>query len=191
MAQTVFNQNNVLLYDYQHIADEKKSKKLLEDLNEYVVNYNFHSKKMKSFIAVFSQEKPVSEKEFEHKLWKQLQLLSNLDKHDWDNTVNADPNHKDFSYSLLGKSFYIVGMHPNSSRLARKSPSFALVFNLHVQFEKLREMNIYTSIRNRIRKRDKQLQGSINPMLEDFGEGSEARQYSGRKVEESWKCPFH
>jgi FPC/CPF motif-containing protein YcgG len=27
-------------------------------------------------------------------------------------------------------------------------------------------------------------------MLEDFGENSEARQYSGRKVGEEWKCPF-
>jgi hypothetical protein len=34
------------------------------------------------------------------------------------------------------------------------------------------------------------LQGSINPNLSDFGVHSEARQYSGRAVEDAWKCPF-
>jgi FPC/CPF motif-containing protein YcgG len=35
------------------------------------------------------------------------------------------------------------------------------------------------------------LQGTVNPMLAEFGEQSEARQYSGRDVGEIWKCPFH
>ena len=35
-----------------------------------------------------------------------------------------------------------------------------------------------------------QLQGSINPMLSDFGEATEARQYSGRAVEDDWRAPF-
>lgn len=191
MAQSVFNLDNAEVNDYYRIADKSQSLKLLQDLSSYIENYNFKSNKFKSFIAVFSEENKMSEIEFEQKLWKQLQFLSDLDTHQWDKAVNPDPNHKDFSFSLLGNSFYIVGMHPNSSRIARQSPYFALVFNLHMQFEKLREMNTYTSVRNRIRKRDKELQGSINPMLEDFGEGSEARQYSGRKVEENWKCPFH
>ena len=29
-----------------------------------------------------------------------------------------------------------------------------------------------------------------NPMLRDFGQGSEAAQYSGRMVGEEWQCPF-
>jgi FPC/CPF motif-containing protein YcgG len=41
-----------------------------------------------------------------------------------------------------------------------------------------------------IRTRDLALQGTINPMLSDFGERSEARQYSGRAVEENWQAPF-
>ncbi|MEM5583593.1 YqcI/YcgG family protein [Roseibium sp. AS2] len=27
-------------------------------------------------------------------------------------------------------------------------------------------------------------------MLSDYGDGSEARQYSGRQVGNDWKCPF-
>ena len=40
------------------------------------------------------------------------------------------------------------------------------------------------------RARDIELQGSINPNLADFGEASEARQYSGREVEDQWQCPY-
>lgn len=42
-----------------------------------------------------------------------------------------------------------------------------------------------------IRARDKTLQGDLNQNLADYGEASEARQYSGRAVENDWKCPFH
>lgn len=81
-------------------------------------------------------------------------MLSSLDKVSWDHQVESNPAHKEFSFSLLGKSFYIVGMHPKSSRLARQIPYPALVFNLHWQFEKLREMGTYSYIRNKIRKRE-------------------------------------
>ena len=52
-------------------------------------------------------------------------------------------------------------------------------------------MGSYEVVRDRIRERDKALQGEINPMLRDFGVTSEAKQYSGREVDKSWKCPFH
>ena len=81
-------------------------------------------------------------------------------------------------------------MHPNSSRKARKSPKPTLVFNLHSQFEKLREMGVYDQVRDRIRNRDLQKNGSINPMMMDFGKRSEAAQYSGREVNNNWECPF-
>ena len=45
-------------------------------------------------------------------------------------------------------------------------------------------------MRNAVRKRDIQLQGAINPVLDSFGNASEARQYSGRAVDGDWKCPF-
>ena len=45
-------------------------------------------------------------------------------------------------------------------------------------------------ILQQVRERDKALAGSVNPMLADFGRGSEAAQYSGREVGPDWKCPF-
>lgn len=105
--------------------------------------------------------------------------------------MSDDPNNPNFSFSIKGKAFYIVGMHPQSSRLARQAPYCTVVFNLHWQFEKLREMGAYQAVKNKIRLRDKKLQGTINPVLRDFGSDSETRQYSGRNVGAEWECPFH
>jgi FPC/CPF motif-containing protein YcgG len=45
-------------------------------------------------------------------------------------------------------------------------------------------------MQERIREREIEFEGSVNPMLTDFGEASEARQYSGRAVGEEWEAPF-
>ena len=63
-----------------------------------------------------------------------------------------------------------------------------MLFNLHDQFERLRADGLYEKLRATILERDEALQGSINPMLSRHGELSEARQYSGRAVEEDWRC---
>jgi hypothetical protein len=81
-------------------------------------------------------------------------------------------------------------MHPHSSREARRFGWPAMVFNPHEQFERLRADGKWKRMQQTIRERDVQLQGSINPMLSDFGEATEARQYSGRAVEEDWRAPF-
>jgi FPC/CPF motif-containing protein YcgG len=45
-------------------------------------------------------------------------------------------------------------------------------------------------MKNTVRKRDIAFSGSVNPMLQDFGESSEVYQYSGRKYDDSWQCPL-
>ena len=76
------------------------------------------------------------------------------------------------------------------SRKSRRFEAPTLIFNRHAQFEALRQEGRYETLRDRIRRRDIQLQGAINPMLKDHGEASEAIQYSGRAVEGDWRCPF-
>jgi FPC/CPF motif-containing protein YcgG len=61
---------------------------------------------------------------------------------------------------------------PRASRHAHRAASPALVFNLHAQFEALRESGGFERMRDKIRERDGLLQGSINPMVSDHGEGS-------------------
>jgi FPC/CPF motif-containing protein YcgG len=84
----------------------------------------------------------------------------------------------------------VVGLHPLSSRKARQFKTPTLIFDRHARFEVLREEGRYDNLRDHIRQRDIQLQGSVNPMLEDHGEASEAMQYSGRAVAGDWPCPF-
>ncbi len=96
-----------------------------------------------------------------------------------------------FSLSLAGHPFFVIGLHPGASRIARRFAWPAMVFNSHVQFDRLREDGRYTKMQKATRARDLALQGSINPNLADFGTAPETRQYSGRKVEADWKCPFH
>ncbi|MGL4175530.1 MAG: YqcI/YcgG family protein, partial [Dermatophilaceae bacterium] len=81
-------------------------------------------------------------------------------------------------------------LHPNASRVARRAPLPTLVFNLHEQFERLRADGRFPRMRDAIRRRDKDLQGSLNPMVTDHGQASEARQYSGRAVPSDWSPPF-
>jgi uncharacterized protein len=147
---------------------------------------------LRSFAAVFTSPLELSEDEFEAALWRQLQRLHERDAADgWDPSVSSDPDDPAFSFSFDGSAYFVVGMHAGSSRLARRFRWPALVFNPHAQFERLRERGQFEPLKSAIRDRDTALQGDINPNLADHGEISEARQYSGRKTEPGWKCPFH
>jgi FPC/CPF motif-containing protein YcgG len=146
-----------------------------------------------SFVAVFD-EFETDEAGFESLLWKQLQALHDHDHEKgivWDRSVSSDPSQVDFSFSVGGRAFFIVGLHPGASRMARRTPLPCIVFNFHNQFESLKASGKYTGMQDAIRKRDTALQGSVNPVLARFGESSEAVQYSGRAADSEWKCPFH
>jgi FPC/CPF motif-containing protein YcgG len=148
----------------------------------------------RSFAVIFDGPGDLSEAEFEQALWKRVQSLS--DKDVWrgqyyDARVSADPDNPHFSLSFGGEAFFIVGLHPRASRPARRFDRPTLVFNLHDQFERLRAEGKYETMREKILVRDEALAGSRNPMLAQHGTASEARQYSGRQVDDRWACPFH
>jgi uncharacterized protein len=145
-----------------------------------------------TFIAIFQAPRETSEAEFEQLLWKQLRLLHKQDAAGpgWAHNVASDPADPHFSFSFAGQALYVIGMHPNSSREARRFPWPVMIFNPHEQFERLRSDGKWKHMQETIRHRDFELQGSVNPMLSDFGEQSEARQYSGRAVDENWCAPF-
>jgi FPC/CPF motif-containing protein YcgG len=145
-----------------------------------------------TFIAVFERPVATTEIQFEELLWKQLRLLHEHDaaRSGWAPNVAADPADAHFSFSFAGQALYVIGMHGQSSREARRFPWPVLIFNPHEQFERLRFDGKWKHMQETIRQRDLQLQGSMNPMLSDFGEQSEARQYSGRAVDENWRAPF-
>ncbi len=162
-------------------------------LYRFAQNYRQYPTIFQTFIVIFSGPSDLSEEEFEHALWARVQSLS--DKDEWlgvarDSRVSIDSDDPHFSLSFGGEAFFVVGMHPKSSRLARRFSNPALVFNLHGQFEQLRDEGRYEKLRQTILERDEQFAGSLNPMLARHGDASEARQYSGRVVGADWECPF-
>jgi FPC/CPF motif-containing protein YcgG len=148
-----------------------------------------------SFAVIFEGPLDMNEQTFEKCLWARAESLTNKDT--WlgathDARVSSDPHDPHFSLSFGGEAFFIVGLHPRASRPARRFERPVLVFNLHDQFEQLRQQGRYEKMRTRIIDRDIALAGTANPMLARHGTISEARQYSGRNVVESaWVCPFN
>lgn len=165
---------------------------LAHDLWAFAQEHPTFDSDYSTFAAGFAGCAVADEREWEESLWTQLQSLHELDwrHYDWDPSVSSDPDDPGFSFSFGGQSFFVVGLHPASSRRARRFAHPALIFNPHAQFERLRERGQFERMRQAIRERDYTLQGSLNPNLSDFGERSEARQYSGRAVESDWRCPF-
>ena len=163
------------------------------ELLEWARAYRERPSGLRSFAVVFQGPGQLDEERFEAAMWKRLQSLA--DKDGWrglpyDRSVSPDPDDPHFSLSFGGAAFFVIGLHPNASRPARRMKRPTLVFDLHEQFERLREDGRYEGMREKIIRRDVTLAGSVNPMLARFGESSEARQYSGRAVGEDWRCPF-
>ena len=178
---------------YQALGSGAAAASLSRDLDEFVRGAPRDGAGLQAFVAVFRDGAPMDELTFERRFWRQLQRLHDHDDSGagWDPTVSADPESAQFSFSFGGHALFVVGMHPASSRLSRRFAWPALVFNPRAQFERLRSEGKFERLRTLVRERDVALQGTTNPNLADFGEQSEARQYSGRATESEWRCPFH
>ena len=177
---------------YGELGSHRSASVMARDLAAFVARGDERGG-LRAFVAVFPRRAPASELEFEQRLWQQLALLHERDDAGagWDPSVASDPASPEFAFSFGGEALFVIGLHANSSRLARRFSWPALVFNPHAQFDTLRADGRFDRLRGAVREREIALQGTLNPNLADFGERSEARQYSGRAVEAEWKCPFH
>lgn len=188
-ARSVFNTDRATVVTFEQLAGPATAAGLLTALQRFARTVD-PDEGFASFVAAFRGPVIRDERHFEQLLWHQLQQLHDLDPHEWNREVSADPDDPHFAFSVAGTAYFVVGLHPQASRLARRTPAPVLVFNLHAQFEQLRESERFPRMRDRIRARDRELQGSINPMVADHGAASEARQYSGRPVGDQWHAPF-
>ena len=178
---------------YAEMGSPGSTAGLARDLFDFVEEQRELNGEFSTFVACFKGPTGVAEESFERLLWAQLQRLHEEDRmhYRWDPSVSPDPEDPRFAFSFAGKAFFVVGLHSASSRFARRFAWPTLVFNAHHQFEKLRAHGQYDRFQEVIRNREHDIQGSLNPNLADFGTRSEARQYSGRPVQEEWRCPFH
>ena len=178
---------------YERLGSPEAAAGLARDLFFFVEEQGELGGGFSTFVASFVEPTAADEAAFEGLLWEQLQRLHEEDRrhHGWDPSVSADPEDPRFAFSFAGMAFFVVGLHPASSRFARRFAWPTLVFNAHHQFDRLREGGGYERMQEVIRSREIGLQGDLNPNLGEFGVRSEARQYSGRPAEADWRCPFH
>ncbi len=170
-------------------ADDESILNFLYDFTDYYRNAGnlFHSAAI-----IFEGPEEMSEAIFETLLWQRLQSISNLDAAHfrYDSRVSADTASADFSFSLKEEAFFILGLHPFSSRPSRRFAYPTLVFNPHAQFEEMKETNKYDMMKQVVRKKDLIFSGSVNPMLNDHGNSPETYQYSGKHYDSPLQCPL-
>lgn len=191
-AKAALAKSQIQCFIAENMACPKDDYDILQFLYKSIDKYRSSDELYHSAVVIFQGPEFVDEEMFERLLWKRLQSLSTLDAANfkYDNRVDDNPASPDFSFSLKEESFFIIGLHPASSRPSRRFSYPALVFNPHQQFEQLRASGKYDNLKHVVRKRDIALAGSVNPMLTDFGRASEVYQYSGRNYADDWQCPL-
>jgi hypothetical protein len=174
------------------MGSAESTETLAWDLQRFTQEVASTGSGLTTFAAAFTGPPIPDETRFEELLWAQLRALHALDRreHAWDPLVSADPRDPTFAFSFAGQALFVVGLHAGSSRWSRRFAWPTLIFNPHVQFRRLRADGSFGRVQEATRRREVRLQGSLNPNLSDFGERSEARQYSGRAVDDTWRCPF-
>lgn len=175
-----------------HMACPNDDAAIVQFLYRFIADIRHSDSHFHSAAVIFRGPAMPDEATFDNLLWQRLQAIADIDAahHPYDVRVDADPASSEFSFSIGEEGFYIIGLHPQSSRKARRFSYPALVFNSHAQFEALRAAGHYERMKHAVRERDLAYSGSVNPMLEDFGASSEALQYSGRCYEPGWECPL-
>ncbi|MBL0881094.1 guanitoxin biosynthesis heme-dependent pre-guanitoxin N-hydroxylase GntA [Serratia ureilytica] len=162
-------------------------------LKQFCSQRELLSRTNSTFVLTFSDTLITDEDAFESFLWETLQALHKIDAdsgNSWSGECSSDPLSPQFGFSLMNEPFFVVGLHPHSSRKSRQSPFPVLVFNAHRQFRHLKEIGLFEKMQKEIRRRETSIQGSLNPNLSNFGDESEARQYAGNETSAGWICPF-
>lgn len=184
-ARSVITRHRACVHVLPELGTAESGRRMLTELAQFAADTDVEEG-FASFVAIFRHPEHIDEETFEQLLWQQLQHIADADHTPWSGLVSQDPDDPHFAFSASGTPYFVVGLHPEASRIARRAPWPTLVFNLHEQFENLRAEGKFERMRTRIRCRDSELQGCPNPMVGDFGDSSEARQYSGRAVDDQW-----
>jgi uncharacterized protein len=189
-ARSVFTSGVFRFGRYPNLGTALAARVVCHDLYEFGHEISCRGGRFASLVAAFRGPCINSEEEFERLLWLHLQAMHNVDVQyfAWDCAVSPDPQDAKFSFSIGERAYFVVGMHPHASRVARQFSMPALVFNPEQQFVSLNHSGKLKRFQKVVRNRDIALQGTVNPMLMDSP--TQARQYSGRQTPMDWQCPL-
>ncbi len=191
-AREAVSRQQVKCFVAGHMGCPHDDSAILDFLYDFIQTYRNQKNRYHSAAILFAPTVVRDENMFDTLMWQRLQALSDADatKYPYDSRVAAQPESEDFSFSLMEEALFIIGLHPLSSRPSRRFKYATLVFNPHEQFQQMKESTQYDKMKNIVRKRDMAYSGSINPMLDDFGNSSEVYQYSGKQYSNEWECPL-
>ena len=181
---------------YSRMGDHQSAFNVWTDLVRFIRYQNAQWRNgniFTTFVAIFQGTEVNDEDEFHDLLWKHLQIMHNIDhekKSTWPSHIPQNVLDPHFSFVIAGRPFFLVGLHPNSSRKGRTYHEHAIVFNSKYQFDKLREYGIMQDIFAITRGRDLKFNGSINPNLIPLDDYSAALQYSGKELTTTSKLNF-
>ncbi len=197
-----FASRDFLVGIYEQFGANVSSADLRQDLLYYLQMYQKTKSQFLSFWAIYDLPNPnnapnttgskLNEDQFETALWQELMHLTSAEDRaqDRDPRISDDPTDVSFCLSIGGQAFFVVGLHPNASRISRRFPVPALIFNVFEQFDMLEKSGGYEQMVKINRARDLKLQNSINPMVEKYGDHWESIQFSGKENHDNWRCPF-
>ncbi|MGH2500234.1 MAG: YqcI/YcgG family protein [Candidatus Limnocylindria bacterium] len=104
-GKSAFRRGRYRFAMYGELGDDASAAGLAHDLYAFTGGMREWSDGLATFVACFSGPAALDEGVFEDRLWRQLQLLHDLDRDGWDPNVSADPEDPSFSFSFAGQSF--------------------------------------------------------------------------------------
>jgi FPC/CPF motif-containing protein YcgG len=149
-AKKTEQENNLRFGVFDSDCDRDIGQLITAGLQQFEDDRNNLSKIYASYIAIFPNWAPQTEVDFENSMWQRLQQVHDYDyrkDRPWDESKSTDSMDPNFGFSVNGKAYFIVGLHPNSSRWARRFPWPTLVFNSHSQFELLYFQNSFDKLK--------------------------------------------
>lgn len=187
-ASSAVRHGDYILHTCPPLGTEAGAQACLHALDETIAAFPVDSHPVTILVAVFDGPWDVDENKFEEMLWLHLNFLR--EQTPLASMSGSAPlagrDFEDPGFAFADRDFFIVGMHPRASRIARRFRWPTLVFNALTHSQKLRDDGHYDLMRDRIRNRDLRLQGTLNPTLDL----PQLAQFSGRAVGSDWRCPL-
>jgi FPC/CPF motif-containing protein YcgG len=191
-AKIVFQRNTFYFGFYDILASKHTTMLLWHHLMDFInrqSDFWTNNQIFTRYVACFRTLRDIDEIVFERLLWKQLQLIHAEDVQNgikWAENDSDNPTDSNFIFSIGGRAFFIVGLHPNSSRKARRFQTPTITFNSLDQFTNLRQLKMFNEVKQVIRNNDLLQNKSINPNLIINHQKSDAFEYSGKLIHEDW-----